>query len=154
MGKRFFLLGVILSLVSACDTDGKATGQGTAAQAEADEKQVSLAGKSWQWVSLVTPAETIKVSQPTRYTLGFQADGKLTIRADCNRAFGGYEREDGRIRLRIGGMTKAMCPPGSLSERFVKELDVAATYRFEGDALYLDLKNDAGTMKFRPSIEP
>ena len=154
MGKRFLLAGVILSLVSACDTDGKATGQGSAAQAEVDEKQVSLAGKSWQWVSLVTPAENIKVSQPTRYTLAFQAGGKLTIRADCNRAFGGYEREDGRIRLRIGGATRAMCPPESLSDRFVKELEAAATYRFEGDALYLDLKNDAGTMEFRPTTEP
>lgn len=154
MMKRLVLFGMIFGLASGCDTSGQATVESKVAQAEATAKQINLTGTSWQWVSLVTPEETVEVAQPARYILGFQPEGRLAVRADCNRAFGGYEVGDGRITLTVGGMTRAMCPPGSLSDRFLKELDAAAIYRFDGEALYLDLKDDTGTMKFLPNTEP
>jgi len=32
--------------------------------------------------------------------------------------------------------------------RYIRDLNVAAIYFFEGEALYIDLKQDTGTMKF------
>ena len=146
-------LSMIVLLVSGCDTPEQGGLQDKAVQAEATEQKPSLVGTSWRWVSLVTPGETVKVAQPNRYLLGFQAERKLAVHADCNRAFGNYEAEDGRLVLRVGGMTRAMCPPESLSDRFVKELGAAAHYRFDKRALYVELRGDLGTMKFLPSIE-
>ncbi len=154
MMRSLVLLSMMLLLASGCDTREQAGLQDKAVPAEVTEQGPNLVGTSWRWISLVTPEGTVEVAQPDRYVLSLQAGRKLTVRADCNRAFGNYEAEDGRLVLRVGGMTRAMCPPESLSDRFVKVLDGAVTYRQEGDALYVGLKNDAGTMKFRPSTEP
>jgi len=40
------------------------------------------------------------------------------------------------------------CAPGSLDSRFLQSLDAARIYKIEGDALYIDLFADSGTMKF------
>jgi hypothetical protein len=42
----------------------------------------------------------------------------------------------------------AACPPESLEQNYVRDLNAAARYLMEGDLLYIDLKTDTGTMKF------
>jgi heat shock protein HslJ len=49
-----------------------------------------LLNKTWQWEATMTPAETISVSDPDRYTIRFLADGQLQARFDCNRGGGSY----------------------------------------------------------------
>jgi hypothetical protein len=47
-------------------------------------------------------------------------------------------------------LSRAMCPPESRSDEFIKDLDAAAIYFFKDSNLFLDLKVDGGTMKFEP----
>jgi uncharacterized lipoprotein YbaY len=47
-------------------------------------------------------------------------------------------------------MTLVACPPGSLGDQFMKNLNAAAIYFFEGDNLLIDLMADSGTMRFSP----
>jgi hypothetical protein len=42
----------------------------------------------------------------------------------------------------------AMCPEGSLEERFVRDLAGAAGWFLKDGDLYVDLKYDTGTMRF------
>jgi hypothetical protein len=44
--------------------------------------------------------------------------------------------------------TRAACPLGSLEQDYIRDLNAAAIYFFKADALYVNLKNSAGTMKF------
>jgi para-nitrobenzyl esterase len=45
-------------------------------------------------------------------------------------------------------LTRAACPPGSLSDRYVRELERATIYFLKDGALFLDLPADSGTLRF------
>ena len=103
---------------------------------------------TWRWEGMVSSASRIDVDQPERYTLELQNGGKALVRADCNRGQAAYKLSGRAIAISVGGMSKTVCPAGSLSERFVKSLDAAVAQRVRGDNLFIDLPGDAGTMKF------
>ena len=108
-----------------------------------------ITGVVWKWQQTRYNNDTQNVpSDPSLYTIEFKSDGKLNIRADCNRAGGTYSMEGKSIRIEQTHSTMAMCPPGSLDQDFNKDLSAAAIYFFKDGFLYLDLKFDTGTMKF------
>ncbi|MBA3357618.1 MAG: META domain-containing protein [Pyrinomonadaceae bacterium] len=102
----------------------------------------------WRWESLQTPVEKITVPNPANYTLELTADGKARILADCNRGNGTYKLDGQSLRFSAFATTRMACAPGSLDSRFLQSLDAARIYKIEGDALYIDLVADSGTMKF------
>jgi heat shock protein HslJ len=104
----------------------------------------------WQWIAFTSPVEQIQIDNPENYTLTFQQDGTLNVKADCNNAMGSYSVDGNSLTIDIGPMTKAACPPESLSDDFVKYLGSAAIYFYENGSLFIDLFADGGTMKFNP----
>lgn len=110
----------------------------------------SVVDVSWQWVSFTTPVEQITVDAPERYTIRFQRDGRVALKADCNRGTTGYSvGADRHIVFRPIALTRAMCPPGSLSDRFAREVGRATSYFLKGGELFLELPADSGTLRFR-----
>lgn len=116
--------------------------------------QATLEGVVWQWEqfaggddSLVTPAT------PSRYTLSFLPDAKLAVQADCNRARGSWSALNSQLELKVGGMTRAMCPEGSLSNDFVEDLGFVRSHVFRDGKLYLSLMADAGIMTFTATYD-
>ena len=103
---------------------------------------------SWRWESMVSSTDKISIEQPERYTLELQGGGKALVRADCNRGQATYKLDGRAVAIRISGMTRVACPPGSLSERYTKSLEAAVGQRIRGDNLFLDLPGKGGTMKF------
>ena len=112
-------------------------------------EEVDLNGVVWKWqqTRYNNDQQTIP-ADPSSYTIEFVPDGKLHVRADCNRVGGTYALEGKRLAIELTHSTRAMCPPDSLDEAFKKDLDAAAIYFFKDGFLYLDLKYDTGTMKF------
>jgi heat shock protein HslJ len=106
-----------------------------------------LIGVVWKWFEFANPKDTTTVADPSRYTVEFMSDGTVSILADCNQASGRFTAHEGSISIVIGPMTMAMCPPGSLSDEFVRALGEVAIYSFAGEALLLDLPMDSGTLK-------
>jgi heat shock protein HslJ len=102
----------------------------------------------WRWDSVISSADGIAIEQPERYTLELQGGGKALVRADCNRGQAAYKLDGRAVAIKVSGMTKTACPPGSLSERYLKSLEAAVGQRIRGDSLFLDLPGEAGTMKF------
>ena len=45
-------------------------------------------------------------------------------------------------------MTRAMCPPGSLSDRYVRALESAVTWMIVDGGLAVAMKMDAGILHF------
>lgn len=153
------LFAMTLLLSSACvaitppppmtpDAATDASG-GTIPAAEATEP--TLTGVTWQWVSLADPMGETDVPMPENYTLSFQEDGTVAIKADCNNAGGTYIIDGGTITIVIGPMTLVACPPDSLSDQFLRDLGFAATYFFEDGQLFIDMMADGGTMAFQPA---
>ena len=110
-----------------------------------------LTANTWLWIGFTDPAQQFSVDNPENYSLTFQADGTVNITADCNNAIGSYTLDGSSIKIEIGPMTMAACPPESRSNEFIQYLQSAAIYFFKEGNLYLDLMADGGTMAFAPA---
>jgi heat shock protein HslJ len=108
-----------------------------------------LVGITWCWRgTLMNDGANFVPADPNRYTIHFTSDGRTAVRADCNRGTGTYVLRGQTIEISRLGMTKAMCPPGSLDQRFLMNLGQVAIYSVRDGVLLLDLKFDSGTMRF------
>lgn len=112
--------------------------------------QPSLTGTAWQWVqTFYNDGKRAAPARPANYTVRFQESGAINVRADCNRKGGTYAVDGKRISIAIKISTMAACEPGSLEEPFVRDLTAGAIHFFRDGDLYIDLKYDSGTMRFR-----
>ena len=109
----------------------------------------ALTAVVWEWREFMGMDDSLLApDDPAKYTLEFLEDGKLAVRADCNRATGTYTGDGASLELNAGAMTRAMCPPDSLSDRFVRDLGDVRSHVFRDGNLYLALMADAGIMEF------
>jgi len=111
----------------------------------------NLMGKTWLWQKTeFNGGKTIPVLAPASYTLQFLADGKVNIKADCNDGGGSYAITNNvDLTIRIDTLTRAVCPPDSLSDEYVNELNDTGSYKVEPNGeLVLALKSGAG-MRFK-----
>ena len=112
-----------------------------------------LTGVLWAWREFAGgDGEIVRPDDPGRYTIHFLDDGKLAIQADCNRGFGTFTVDAPRIDLRVGGLTRMACPPGSHMDRFVRYLDEVNSHVFRNGNLYLALPIDSGILEFVPRM--
>ena len=114
----------------------------------------TLRGVTWEWQGVAANDGTIFVAPPApeRYTLEFQPDGGLAIRADCNRARARARTEGIVMDITVGGVTRMACLPDSLGGPFLVALgDVESWYLFNG-TLSLTLPDGAGMMNFTPAV--
>ena len=108
-----------------------------------------ITGTIWTWQQTRYNNDQQAIpADPSSYTITFNADGTLNMRVDCNRGGGTYSIQDNRITIEVTHTTLAMCPPESLYQTFIKDLNAATIYFFKDGNLYLDLKYDTGTMVF------
>lgn len=114
----------------------------------ASDETANLVGPVWRWQSITTPLVAVTVPTPEQYTLQFNEDGTVSIRADCNQVGGTYTAVDGSLSLELGFSTAVACSPDSLDTTFLDSLSRTALYFFQGGDLYLDLVADSGTMHF------
>lgn len=111
--------------------------------------QPRLVGQVWRWLETrYGNDERALPAKPENYTVQFLEDGRLDVRADCNRKGGTYTKDGRRLSITIITSTNAACEPGSLEEPFVRELASGIIYFFQDGYLYIDLPYDTGTMKF------
>jgi heat shock protein HslJ len=103
---------------------------------------------AWHWESLISSAEKVAVNQPERYKLQLQAGGKAQVVADCIGGQGSYSSDGRSFSIKITKITRAVCPAGSQSGRYLKALEAVIAQRVRGKNLFLDLPADGGTMKF------
>lgn len=109
---------------------------------------------SWEWVRFTSPVERIDVPDPGKYTLRFGADGRVAMRADCNRGAGAYRLVGREVTIGPIALTRAMCLGRSLSDRFAREVGRATVASRRGDMLLLELPADSGTLLFRRGVTP
>lgn len=109
-----------------------------------------LVGPVWQLQEIQFNDGTLAVATPPeRYTVEFLADGSLAVQADCNRGRGQFSADqDRRLTIQNLATTRAACPPGSISNDFLRALQGAGNYFFRDGELFIDLMMDTGTMRF------
>ena len=152
--KLLFLMLILLFTVAACGSKDEGVEetavpdlvQPTPPAAIADN---ALTAQAWQWVSFLDQSTgEAAISDPQNYTVDFQADGTVQVKADCNSASGSYATSTGRLSIVMGPTTMAACAPESKGEQFLGYLSGAALYSIENGRLQIDLMADSGTMTF------
>ncbi len=111
-----------------------------------------VVGVEWQWQDFQGGDNSLMgILNPEQYTLLLNADGSLNVRADCNRGSGSYTLEDNQLTLEVKALTRAMCPPESLSQQYLEYLAAVETFVIEDGTLMLNLASGAGSLRFASS---
>jgi heat shock protein HslJ len=109
----------------------------------------ALTGVVWEWQEFLGGnGQQIVPDDPSRYTITFEDERSFAVRADCNVGRGTYTTDGASIDLKVGPLTRAMCPPESHSDQFLRDLDDTTSYFFRDGRLNLELMADAGTSTF------
>jgi heat shock protein HslJ len=79
---------------------------------------------------------TVAVPSPDSFTLELRADGKQSVRADCNRCSGTYVVAGETLVLGSNAAcTRAACSSAPFDQQYVQALSGATITRAAGDAL-------------------
>ncbi len=107
-------------------------------------------GVTWQWIGYreTSPAFQGMIPDAYNYTLTFNADGTVNIKADCNVAIGSYQLSGDQLTITLGPTTLAECGPESSYSQFLSMLEQASSAGIGYGNLVLTLANDAGEMFF------
>jgi heat shock protein HslJ len=133
------------------------TAEEAAEEAGTDDPEVilrtGLLGE-WQWVGFEgLDNSTLRVEDPSRYTLFFRVDG-VTVQADCNRGQGSYDLDGSSITFSPFAITRMACPEDSMADRYLSQLEHVRSWRIDDGRLFLTLMADGGIMDFRPGRGP
>lgn len=114
-----------------------------------------LAGTSWQLVQFQGGDDTILTpDDPTKYTLSFGTDGRVSVRIDCNRGGATWKASGPSLEFGTLALTRAACPPGSLHDHIVKQWPFLRSYVVRDGHLFLALMADGGIYEFAPAAQP
>jgi heat shock protein HslJ len=109
----------------------------------------ALTGVVWEWQDVRGGDDSrIAPSRPDEYSLTFMLVANVHIRAGCVRALGTYTVDGPILGLSFDDPTRAECGPGSLAERYLRDLGLVTSHVFRDGKLYLALRADAGIMAF------
>lgn len=112
----------------------------------------ALTGVVWEWTQFEGgDGSVVTAADPTRYTLAFQEDGSVQVKADCNTGQSQANIDGSSLDLTVA-TTKMACPPDSQAADFLRYLDEAVSYVIAGGMLHLSLPMDAGIATFRPVV--
>lgn len=137
---RIILCMAGLAMLAACASSP--SGGGNAAP---------LAGSAWRLVEIQSmDDQTYTPLSVEFYDLHFEEDGRVLVRADCNRGQGSYSQQGSQLSFGNIAITRALCRPQSLDTRFLRELSFVRSFVVDAGNLYLATMADGAILEFRP----
>jgi heat shock protein HslJ len=104
-----------------------------------------LQGGAWQLASMETETGGRFVPEdPSLFTVEFQADGTILVRADCNGCGGSYTMSGDRLTVGPMVCTLIACPTGR-GQEFAALLE--GTSEADADGNRLELESSDGTLE-------
>lgn len=119
----------------------------------------SLTGTQWRLVAIMKSADTTAAEHPedpAAFTVEFRADGRLSMRLDCNSGTGTWSvvpdtnASSGEMTLGPMGMTLAACPSPDLGIRLARDMVSVRRYALRDGRLELILAADGGSIVWEP----
>ena len=90
---------------------------------------------------------TVPVSDPDRFTMTLHADGRMSVRADCNRCAGSYSVSGDAFAVGpTAACTRAACSSAPFDQEYVRALSGATIARASGDTL--ECVSPLGVLRF------
>lgn len=130
-----------------------AEGQSVGGEMSQPDAAKVLAGRSWRLVQIMSMDDTTYAPEDrSRYRLTFTADGGVQILADCNQGTGSWESTaSGKLAFGRIAATQALCPPGSLHERYMAQFPWVRSYVMRDGNLFLATMADGSIIEFEPA---
>jgi heat shock protein HslJ len=134
--KILILLCVSVLVFSACGKSGSSE---------------EITGILWQWTAMqeTVPASLSAVPDPQNYTITFNTDGSVDIKADCNTVNGTYEMKGSDLTITLGASTLMACGEASQDVSYLAALSKVSSYAVVDGQLQLKFADDAGKMDFQ-----
>jgi heat shock protein HslJ len=105
-------------------------------------------GSSWKLQSLTRADSTVTtIGEPDRFTLAFGDNNRLSLRADCNNAFGGYSANGNSLSVGPLASTKAYCSSAPLDDEYLRAISGESTITVTSTTL--TIASSRGTLQFR-----
>ena len=169
--QRWLLVVLAMAAMSSCKREAKERTIGERMDEAADRPAIDsarvevervasiapseLSGSTWQLARLRTgDGKVITPEVQALYSVEFDADGKLSVAGGCNRGSGTWKVTP-PSGLSIGPLatTRAMCPPESMSARFLGDFSRMESYQIVGGRLFIKLAADGGVYEFVPDLD-
>lgn len=114
-----------------------------------------LSGTAWRLVEIQSMDDSVaRPGEGHPHTLVFGIDGSVSARADCNQATGALAVfNPPSIEFDEFAVTGALCGPGSLGERYLRELGWVRSYVYREGRLYLATMADGSILAFDPLVD-
>lgn len=111
-----------------------------------------LAGTAWKLERIdYMDDTTITPDAAGRYGIAFDAEGQVSIQADCNTLGGRYAyTPPSGLEFGLLRSTLAFCGDGSLYERIRKDMPYVRSFVLKDGQLHLALMADGGIYHFSP----
>ncbi len=111
-----------------------------------------LEGTAWRLLNIQSMDDSVYTPQePGSYTVEFGPGGRAAVRADCNRGTGTWHSTSaGQLEFGPIAATRAMCPPGSLADRFLAQFQWVRSYTMQDGHLFLATMADGAIIEFEP----
>jgi para-nitrobenzyl esterase len=131
---------------------GRATLQHVNPPPAAKSAPPSWVGHSWRLVRILSMDDRVfEPSDGTDYVVEFEADGSVSILADCNRGRGSWAfTPPSGLEIGLLAMTRAQCPPDSLHDRFVSDLGHVRSFVMRDGRLFMATMADGAILEFAP----
>lgn len=141
---RLYLPAASLAFMIACSANREST--------DLPGPHTGLAGTGWRLVEIVSMDDRVYMpDERSRYTLEILADGSMRLRADCNYGTGSWTSAyPGQLLFGEIAATRALCPPGSLHDRYLAQFQWVRSYVMKDGHLYLATMADGSISEFEP----
>jgi heat shock protein HslJ len=112
----------------------------------------TITGIVWEWTAMqeTVPANLSAVppAEIGNYTITFNDDGTVEIKADCNQVGGSYTMSGSDLTITLGASTLAFCGEASSDVIYLASLEKVSSYAVVDGSLQLKFADDAGKMDF------
>jgi len=122
------------------------------AEGEAAAAPSELPGSTWRLVRFQSSDDKVLTPEAGGvYTVAFGTDGRVSVVGGCNRGSGTWTSTP-PSGLSFGPLatTRAMCPPETMSARFLGDFQHMRSYVIVDGRLHVSLQADGGIYEFAP----
>ena len=139
-----------LSAAACGVTDGTTLPEAPITGGSSTSVGANIPAGTWRLVSLRESGhDGVSIADPGAFTAVFGDDGRVQLKADCNRCVAGYTARNGSLTVGLMACTRAYCAAtAQVYTTFAALMGQAQTWSSPDDR-HLDVASEAGILRFQ-----